>query len=594
MSKGGLFWRIVPPNLLLVAGCLAIVIAYVIYRAEVHQQEDSLVYLQQKAFLLSPSIVNSFEEEGATGVDDLLKSTIQETLLKAELLDVEGIVIAHSHSILQPSGRSELNPAQIDLLESNMAIRGVQDQYLQKKYFAIIPIGSPLIGFLRLTTPKPDGLWFNSSTLAGLLALSIFILGLFGLISANIVQSLAEPLAEMETFADHIAGGNLSYRIPEGSSKEFSKLSTSLNHMASQLEQTLTSLQEQRNEQQAIFASMSEGVLAVDCEDRIFLINSSVQRFLGLNPQTINHARLWERVRNQDLLKFVDKLKETGVHSVDISLYERGIDLHVQGTTLKNNQKKTIGYLLVIRDVTRIKQLESMRSEFVANVSHELKTPVTAIKGFVETVMQDTLDDPVASERFLAIALRHTDRLTAIINDLLDLSRLEQDNGPTELRANIVPLIHTIERAVDVCQLPAEKEGVILNYICDDRLELYHNADLIEQALVNLIINAIKFSSKNHCVDIQVTEKPNHVEIFVQDYGVGIAKEHLSRIFERFYRVDKARSRMAGGTGLGLAIVKHIAQAHQGKIEVRSKPGEGSCFTLTLPKDPSIIPEETV
>jgi len=237
----------------------------------------------------------------------------------------------------------------------------------------------------------------------------------------------------------------------------------------------------------------------------------------------------------------------------------------------------------VLHDVTRLRKLERIRSDFVANVSHELKTPITSIKGFVETLLDGAMHQPEDTERFLRIVAAQSDRLNEIIEDLLTLSRLEQDTQRAGISLQRGRIRDVLEAAVGVCELKASEKNVAVKLTCDAELRAEINAAMLEQAVVNLISNAVKYSPEGAAVLLEATADLSELVIRVRDHGCGIGLEHLPRLFERFYRVDKARSRKLGGTGLGLAIVKHIAQAHGGRAAVDSTPNEGSAFSLHLP-----------
>jgi two-component system phosphate regulon sensor histidine kinase PhoR len=242
-----------------------------------------------------------------------------------------------------------------------------------------------------------------------------------------------------------------------------------------------------------------------------------------------------------------------------------------------------MGILIVLNDVTRLKTLENIRKDFVANVSHELKTPITAIKGFLETLKEGAIDDPENARRFLDIILKHTDRLASIIEDLLSLSRIEREEEHGEIKLEKRPVREIIDAAVKTCAAKAELRDIVLKTEAPPELTVNCNPLLLEQALVNLIDNAVKYSEKGQPVKIEARREDGNVSISVIDQGCGIPRDHQTRIFERFYRVDKARSRMVGGTGLGLSIVKHIVNAHGGVVWVKSAPNKGSAFTFVLP-----------
>ncbi|MEA3386715.1 MAG: ATP-binding protein, partial [Thermodesulfobacteriota bacterium] len=258
--------------------------------------------------------------------------------------------------------------------------------------------------------------------------------------------------------------------------------------------------------------------------------------------------------------------------------------LNGHGTLLRDAEGNQIGALIVLNDVTRLLKLEKIRREFVANVSHEIKTPITAIKGFVETLRDGALENPEDAERFLEIIGKHVDRLEAIIEDLLSLSRIEQETGREEVVLDEGRLKDLIETAIQVCKAGAMAKKIEIELSCAEDMLAKIDPPLLEQAIVNLIDNAIKYSNDGGAVRVEALQRENEIIISVHDQGCGIEKKHLPRIFERFYRVDKARSRQMGGTGLGLAIVKHIAQTHGGRVAVESIPGKGSTFSIHLPK----------
>ena len=258
--------------------------------------------------------------------------------------------------------------------------------------------------------------------------------------------------------------------------------------------------------------------------------------------------------------------------------------LQVHGTTLLNHEEKRIGTVIVLDNVTHLRKLENIRKDFVANVSHELRTPITSIQGFVETLMEGTIDNKEEALRFLSIIAKHTERLSSIIDDLLSLSRIEQGAEENGISKEVCNIKDVLLNAVQSCILKADAGNIKLDLKCNDDLLLRINAPLIEQAVTNLIDNAIKYSGRDSVIYIKALRNNGDVIISVRDQGVGIKTEHLERIFERFYRIDKARSRKLGGTGLGLAIVKHISQVHGGYTTVESSFGKGSTFHIHLPK----------
>jgi len=403
-----------------------------------------------------------------------------------------------------------------------------------------------------------------------------------------VAQRFARPWREMRGAAERFAAGDLAYRVPLlQDSAEARGLADAMNEMAEQLHDRLHTLDEQRNRQEALLASMVEGVLAVDADERVITLNRAAAEMFRVNPVETEGRALPEAIRNPSLQRLVSQaLAGNGLIEGEVVLRE-GADRFLQGhgTVLRNAQGKRIGALIVLNDVTRLRRLETVRRDFVANVSHELRTPITAIQGFVEALREGALDDREHAERFLEIIAKQSHRLDAIIEDLLTLSRIEQGAERDEITLEEGPICDALRAAVQACQGKADERDMRVNVLCDETLTARLNLPLLEQAIANLLDNAIKYGNAGGNVWVEGRAAAGEFLIEVRDEGPGIAPQHLPRIFERFYRVEKARSRSAGGTGLGLAIVKHIAQAHGGRVTVESTLGQGSAFAIRLPRE---------
>ncbi len=405
------------------------------------------------------------------------------------------------------------------------------------------------------------------------------------LISLIVSRRITRPLETLRDGADKFARGELEHRLNVTGSLEIASLAESMNQMASKLDHRIRTVLKQRNEQQAVLSSMVEGVLGVDDKECLISMNPAASRMLEVDERGAGGRTIQEIVRNTDLQRFVSRALASNKPIEKELVFGENRDRLIQahGTVLRGENNERIGALIVLNDITRLRQLENIRRDFVANVSHELKTPITSILGSVETLLDGALDDKEDARRFLEITRRHADRLAAIIDDLLSLSRIEQETERREISLTICPVADVLTSAMRFCEDQAEAAGIRLE--CDCRSEIMGriNAPLLEQAVINLLTNAIKYSDTGGVVWIEMLEEGERVVINIRDEGLGIAEEHLPRLFERFYRVDKARSRKQGGTGLGLAIAKHITQAHGGRISVKSRPGEGSVFTISLP-----------
>ena len=407
-----------------------------------------------------------------------------------------------------------------------------------------------------------------------------------------LLRRVVRPLREIRAAADSFAEGELQRRLPPFRSKELALLADSMNRMAVRLDQRIHGILNQQNEHEAMLSSMEEGVLAVDNHGAILSLNETCAALLGADAAKLRGRIIYEVIRKPDLLSFVEAaLAHNASLDGDLRFYgleERWLNAH--GTVLHDANRRKIGALIVLHDVTRLRRLENVRRDFVANVSHELRTPITSIKGFVETLLDEALDNKESALRFLQIVHRQVNRLNAIICDLLTLSRIERGSEEQTIEAAPEPVQEVLRAAVEMCQQRADARGIALILQCPEDLTASINAPLLEQAVVNLVDNAIKYSGAGASVELEGCRNDEEVVIRVKDAGCGIAAKHLPRLFERFYRVDKARSREQGGTGLGLAIVKHIVLAHQGSVDVESTVGKGSTFCIRLPVARSAAP----
>jgi two-component system phosphate regulon sensor histidine kinase PhoR len=336
-------------------------------------------------------------------------------------------------------------------------------------------------------------------------------------------------------------------------------------------------------QQQALFNSMVEGVLLLDRDGRVRLVNQALEQLFGITGD-IRGRTIMEALRLHELQQLVNRVR-TDSQVLGFELELPGLEgrcLEVNATALLDHDARQQGMVLVFHELTRLKHLENTRKEFVANVSHELRTPLSMIKGYVETLINGAKDDPAVATRFLQTIERHADRLTYLIEDLLTISRLE--SGQIVLNLQNVELRPVAEDVLSDLQARAGEKKIALENQMSPELVVKADADRLQQVLFNLVDNAIKYGRAEGQVWIGARSTANQtVEVFVRDNGPGIPAESLDRIFERFYRVDKARSREQGGTGLGLAIVKHIVQSHGGEVRVESAVGQGTTFFFTLP-----------
>ncbi len=412
---------------------------------------------------------------------------------------------------------------------------------------------------------------------------------LAALLSLLVSQRLNRPMRIMKEGAERFASGDLDYRLPVPDTLETAVLARSMNKMAEQLDDEIRAITSQRNELEAVLSSMVEAVIVVDRDGRLVRFNRAASAVFGLRDGVSEGASVQEAVHNSDLNRLVAVILE-GVEPEEADVLVIGDEerhLVAHGARLDDALGDRPGAVIVFHDVTRLRKLERVRRDFVANVSHELRTPITSIKGFVETLREGAMGDPVSAARFLEIVARHAERLDAIIEDLLRISRLEQEEETGGIAMDRGLVAHVLRAAADVCAIKAGEKGVALEISCEAGLEARMSAALLEQAVANLVDNAVKYADPGGSVRVSAAalaaDAGGGVVIEVADGGCGIARQHLERISPGPAGVARGGGRAEGGTGLGLAIVKHIALVHGGSVSVESTPRVGSTFRIHLP-----------
>ena len=587
MVKRRLFFQIFPSFLLII---LIIIIAlswYVSSSLGSFYLDETSSKLEARANLVREYILKK----------DLLnsKDLIEECKELAVLSNTRITVVSKNGKVLADSDE---NPYSMDnhsdrweIIEALNGRTGTSVRYSytlnQDMMYLAIPVYEKdvIIAVVRLSFPLifiEETLWqIQKRIIIG----GIIIAVLAAFVSFFISRRISRPLERIRKGAERFARGKFDKKLQGRGSVEISSLAETLNTMAKHLDERIKTLTLQRNEQEAMLRSMIEGVVAVDMEERIILINKAAGKFFQINAKDCSKKLIGEVIRNTSLQEFIRyALKSNKRTKIEITIFqEKELVLEIRGSTLQDVKGNQIGTLIVMNDITQFRQLESMRSEFVANVSHELKTPITSIKGFVETLQDGEVKDPDKIIQFLDIIAKQTDRMNAIIDDLLKLSRIEQQKESSDIQLSQNKICDIIIGAVQDCRTQAEQKQITIDVNCDETISLNINPALLQQAITNLVDNSIKYSDTGDKIEIAVLEKKKKIIISVQDWGCGISKEHHQRLFERFYRVEKARSQMFGGTGLGLAIVKHIAAIHNGKVSVESEPGKGSTFSIHLP-----------
>jgi two-component system phosphate regulon sensor histidine kinase PhoR len=586
MNPGGpkrrrkLLWHLYPSYLVITLFALLAVSWYGLKSMRsfhMHQLAESLearghLVREQCRRLLEPG-------PNATEIDRLCKLLGRESKTRITVILPDGTVVGDSE---RDPRTMENHADRPEIKEALAGERGLSTRYSSTLEKMMMYVAVPLYrdgkvaAVVRTSIPATE-ISDALHDLYGKIAVGAIVIALLAAFLSYVVsRRISRPLEELRRGADRFAGGELQGRLAVSGSVEIGALAEAMNRMAAELDGRIRAAVRQRNELDAVLASMMEGVLAVDTDECIMSINQA-----GASGKIMQ-----EIVRNPDLRRFTVKvLEEQQSVEGEVTLRLGGGEryLHVNGTPLIDASGNRIGALLVLNDMTRLKKLERMRRDFVANVSHELKTPITSIQGFVETLQTGAINDRKDAERFLGIIAKQTDRLHLIIEDLLMLSRIEQESEEAGIDLVERSIRDVLQSAVETCKSLAGSRNVGIDLICAENLSAGIDPHLLEQAVINLIDNAIKYSDEGASIKVEASARGNEIVISVEDHGCGIEEEHLPRLFERFFRVDQARSRKLGGTGLGLAIVKHIALAHKGRVAAESKIGKGSTFFIYLP-----------
>lgn len=587
--KRRLLWQIFPAFLIITVLGLFLIFWNVSALMKNFYYDEKRTQLEKLGALSVSSFMELVENGQYAQIQALCEQMGRTTQTRFTVIDPQGKVLGDSQEqpekMVNHYDRPEFQTAMTGQVGSD--IRPSETLH-QKMMYVAVPIRNrnTIIAVLRTSvamTRLQDAL---QSVFGEVLRYGLLIALLLVILSLAFSWKISRPLELLRLGAERFARGDLTHRLAVPSSREIAGLAESMNKMAAQLDERIRTIVAQRNEQQTVLSSMIEGVVAVSADGKVMSLNNAAAAILQETVENAEGRTVEEVIRNTELQQFVRRALD-GEQPMEsrIVLHESSRSeqfLQVHGTMLADDTGHKIGVLIVMNDMTHIRRLEQVRRDFVANVSHELKTPVTSIKGFIETLLDGAMEKPEDGRRFLEIIARQTDRLNSIIDDLLTLSRVEQQSG-AQMSLETIPLKPVLTAAVGLCEIRATQKEMSVQIECDDSITVAANASLLEQAMVNLVDNAVKYSDAGGDVRLEALQIENEIQIRVHDHGCGIAREHLPRLFERFYRVDKARSRKLGGTGLGLAIVKHIAQSHNGRVSVNSTVGKGSTFTLHLP-----------
>jgi two-component system, OmpR family, phosphate regulon sensor histidine kinase PhoR len=542
--------------------------------------------LEKEANLMTTIV----DEEGIANkyLDTRLKTYSKKLDTRVTIMDESGTIIhdteVHSHLI---HNQDQFHKIYLKNKEKKTDFHVVDNE--QGMYYYGVPLlkEDQVKGYVILSSPVGSLKKVNQQIwglLIGSLGLALMVILLLG---ARITTQYTKPIEAATKVAMELAKGNYKARTYEVHHDGTGMLSQAINILARNLQDMKKAHEMQQDRLRTLIENMGSGLILIDGRGYINLVNKAYKEIFDIDPVDYLYRLYHEAFEHKEVIQIVEEIfmtEEKVRKQLLLPLKIERRHFEVYGAPIIGTNDEWKGIVLVFHDITELKKLEQMRKDFVANVSHELKTPITSIKGFTETLLDGAMKDEQTLEYFLTIILKESDRLQTLIQDLLELSKIEQQG----FKLNIQPvnIKEILEEIMTILQSKANDKEIELSLISErDNIYISGDSYRLKQIFINIINNGIAYTPKGGKVTVTIEENQQNVFVHVEDTGIGIKEEEIPRIFERFYRVDKARNRNSGGTGLGLAIVKHLVEAHQGQIKVKTKLGEGTTFTVKLKKE---------
>lgn len=587
-------WKLVAMYLVIVLIVMIVSGTFILLRLQSSEINKGRSELEQYAQKLEDQVVLSYDEMNFQAVlNDFYYGDSLGTSLQASILDSVGNTIATT-TALTTSEYTYKNAVVISALAGNEAFNEALTEKTAEGYtkslmgYAMPVMVNSEVKYVIYTCMDATAMNENISRTRQTIFISAVLAMLLTIVMGYIFsKTITEPILLLSKKAKDVAEGNFRQRIPVYSGDEIGKLSASFNYMASELNKNIGEISSEKNKMEIILDNMTDGVIAFNADGDPILSNMEALEMLGKDRMNLNFNNFVKEyhIPSKTILSLNQNYSAQDIFVVG----DRFINAHFSVYHNENNGVE--GIVAVLRDITEQKKLDDMRKEFVANVSHELRTPLTTVKSYTETLLDGAVDDKEVAVDFLNIIDSEADRMSFLVKDLLQLSRF--DNKQIELKYRGVNVMDFISQCIKQNKIHADNKNQNLYCLpCDDDLTIKADRDRINQVLNNLITNAVKYSQEGATIKVFVTEDKDFVDIHVQDNGIGIKKEDLDRIFERFYRVDKTRSRAMGGTGLGLAIAKEIMNFHKGELLAQSVYGQGTTMTMRFSKNADFSMEE--
>ncbi|MBI4401388.1 MAG: HAMP domain-containing protein [Nitrospirae bacterium] len=547
------------------------------------------------AFSLQPLLAKSGAGQSVPSqeIQSMARELSREARARVTVIAPDGTVLADSDTPDDAVSRLENHRARPEVMQAMATGRGTDIRLSatlgQRMHYLALPItsGARVSGIVRLALPLTalEARIRDLERAVGIAFGLAFVVSVA--LSVLLARGLTRPLSDMAAVARQLATGALGQRIHTTSRDEVGVLAATLNQMADQLEAKIREVSEDRAQLLAMLTSMVEGVMVLDCRGKVLQVNPALEQMFMVHGAEARGRAHWEVIRHHELNELAARVLETRQNcGGELTMAASGRTVRVEASVAGGQRENEACVVLVFRDITALRRLEKVRKDFVANVSHELRTPLTSIKGYVEALLDGAKDDPQNAVRFLDIILKQSDRLNLILEDLLQLSQIE--SGEILFKRDPVRLQAVVERTMASIKPLADKKNHSVTVDVPGILPpVLGDEDRLVQVMTNLLDNAVKYTPPNGSIQIagRMADDPDRgtVELSVTDTGLGIPEADRPRVFERFYRVDKARSRELGGTGLGLAIVKHIVEGHGGQVWVEGNLPVGSRFVVRLP-----------
>ena len=567
----------------LLATVITGIISFIVMRSSVIDETEI------QAAAMAKMVIQDIADDEMPDYDSKAKTLGREAVLdghapyRITIIDGEGVVLGDSQADIAQMDNHGQRPEVLDAKSFGMGSSRRDSATLNMNMLYVAVYDSDIDITVRVALPLVELRRITYNLLVGLLISISAGVVISIIVSLIFADRVSKPINELAEASYEFAGGNLNKRVHLNTATELDQLSNAFNIMAGNLKRSLTEIKQKNAEFNSVLSSMKDGLIALGADKRLLYMNPVARELFCFGGDCREETVYVDSIVYQEgILSAVDEcLASQMTQALDLKLGINSSSQYRVSVHPMLYEAQPSGVIIVITDITRTLELEQMRTDFVANVSHELRTPLTSIKGYAETLKEEDLSENKTAKRFLEIIEIEAERLNVLINDLMELSKIENKNEDVNISS--YSLKDILDETAEVLSISAEKKGVKIDKNIDDSIVIYANRDRIKQLLLNLMDNGIKYNKDGGMLTVTASSQREMLTLKIKDTGEGIAQADIPRLFERFYRVDKSRSKELGGTGLGLSIVKHIAELYGGSVTVLSKKGKGSEFIVKLP-----------